>query len=294
MKRFLLPASALVLVVTACGAGVGPAPRVTEAAAHVPSVRFVVAQRKAAAAREANQLLREFVPPPAAREITQPRDYGGVLRRTGPTPAGKVVDVHRFWSVRKPLAAVAAFVRAHPPYGLEGRGATYGTNVPHYLTWSFSTPARYLNVTAVGPRRRTLIRVDAEVLWVYPRAASEKVPAATEKIVVRAPKVSAQVTDQAEVARIVRWFNVLPVSPPGVASFCALRPGADITVSFRSAAGAWLAQAKLPPTNANLCDPIEFQIGGQAQKPLVDGRAGESLVGRLGGLLGVQLTRVVQ
>jgi hypothetical protein len=32
MKRWLLPASALVLVVTACGAGAKPAPRVTEAA----------------------------------------------------------------------------------------------------------------------------------------------------------------------------------------------------------------------------------------------------------------------
>jgi hypothetical protein len=30
MKRFLLPASALVLVVTACGAGTKPAPRVTD------------------------------------------------------------------------------------------------------------------------------------------------------------------------------------------------------------------------------------------------------------------------
>jgi hypothetical protein len=29
MKRFLLPASALVLVVTSCGAGAMPAPRVT-------------------------------------------------------------------------------------------------------------------------------------------------------------------------------------------------------------------------------------------------------------------------
>ncbi len=30
MKRFLLPASALVLVVTTCGAGANPAPRETE------------------------------------------------------------------------------------------------------------------------------------------------------------------------------------------------------------------------------------------------------------------------
>ena len=39
MKRFLLPASALVLVVTACGAGIKPAPRVTQTAARVRLVR---------------------------------------------------------------------------------------------------------------------------------------------------------------------------------------------------------------------------------------------------------------
>jgi len=36
MKRWLLPASALVLVVTACGAGAKPAPRVTAAARPAP------------------------------------------------------------------------------------------------------------------------------------------------------------------------------------------------------------------------------------------------------------------
>jgi len=39
MKRFLLPASALVLVVTACGAGAKPAPRVTQMAARVRLVQ---------------------------------------------------------------------------------------------------------------------------------------------------------------------------------------------------------------------------------------------------------------
>jgi hypothetical protein len=38
MKRLLLPASALILVVTACGAGVKPAPRVAEIGARLPKV----------------------------------------------------------------------------------------------------------------------------------------------------------------------------------------------------------------------------------------------------------------
>src|SRR5215467_12194572 len=99
MKRFLLPASALVLVVTACGAGTKPAPRVTEVDARLmPNVHVLAARREHAAAREARRLLREFVPPPGARRISAPANYGGALRRSGAGPSGEAVDVHRFWS----------------------------------------------------------------------------------------------------------------------------------------------------------------------------------------------------
>ncbi len=49
MKRVVLPASALILVVTACGAGAKPAPRVAEVGAQLPSVRMIAAQRELAA-----------------------------------------------------------------------------------------------------------------------------------------------------------------------------------------------------------------------------------------------------
>jgi hypothetical protein len=57
MGRFLLPATALVLVVTACGAGIKPAPRLAEAAARRPSIQALVAQRKRVAVSEARSLL---------------------------------------------------------------------------------------------------------------------------------------------------------------------------------------------------------------------------------------------
>lgn len=295
MKRFLLPAGALVLVVTVCGAGVEPAPRVTETAAQVSSVRTIAARREHAATREARKLLREFVLPPGAHSAREPRSYGGVLRRPGPVPVGEVVAAHRFWSVRKPLATVAAFVRTHRPHGFGGSGATPGPSVPHYLTWSFTwppdshRPTRYLNVTAVALPGRTVIRVDAQVLWIYPRSPSERVPAATREIVVRAPKDSAKVTDPAKVAQVVDWFDALPVSPPGIVLSCPLEVAARITLSFRDAGGAWLAQATVPSTPAWVCNTIGFRIGGQTQKPLVDSDIRESFVRRLQGLLGVQL-----
>jgi len=49
MKRVVLPASALILVVTACGAGAKPAPRAAEVGAQLPSVRMIAAQRELAA-----------------------------------------------------------------------------------------------------------------------------------------------------------------------------------------------------------------------------------------------------
>src|SRR5690242_17494635 len=149
MKRWSLPASALVLVLIACGAGVKPAPRVAEAGARVASVRAVAARREHAALREANKLLREFVPPRAARRIQQPRHYAGVLRQSGPQPIGKLVDVHRFWSVRKPLKTVIAFLRAHRLRGFAHSTASWGTRKPHYLVMSSRAGDEYVNVTSV-------------------------------------------------------------------------------------------------------------------------------------------------
>jgi hypothetical protein len=111
------------------------------------------------------------------------------------------------------------------------------------------------------------------------------------EIVLRAPKVRVKVADPAKVERIVRWFDALPISPPGVAAMCPLVPGADIALSFRSRSGLSLAQAKLPPTSTGICDSISFSVGGHPQTPLIDryGPLRESFVGRLQRLLGVHL-----
>jgi hypothetical protein len=285
MKRVVLPASALVLVVTACGAGGKPAPRLSTVEARSASVHALVVQRKRAARTEARRLVDEFVPPPGSRSTREPRGYGGVLRRYGSAPLGETVDVHRFWSVRKPLAAVAAWVRTHRPRGLERSGATYGSNAPHYLTWTFSSPSRYLDVTAVALPGRTALRVDALVLWIYPRSAGEVVPPATREIVVTEHGRSTTVTSPAEVTRIVRWFDALPVSPPGIAIACPLVVRPEITLSFRSAGGARLAHATVPTPSAWICDPIGFTIGGKARRPLIDSSPGESFARRLQHLL---------
>jgi hypothetical protein len=301
MKRSLFAVSACALALAASGVVARSGVSVTSAAANVRqlSVKVIAVRRERAATREAERLLHKFPPPPGARRAREPRGYGGVLRRSGPEPPGKVVDIHRFWRVQRSLKAVASFVRGHQVRGFKSSGAVYGTNVPHYLTWSFVWPSgssrvpsrRLLNVTAVRLPGRTVLRVDAKSVWVYPRSRSEKVPSGVREIVLHAPKVRVKLTDPAKVQRIVRWFDALPISPPGVATMCALVPGADITLSFRSRSGLSLAQAKLPPTSAGICNAISFTIGGHPQAPLIDryGPLRESFVGRLQRLLGVHL-----
>lgn len=301
MKRFLLPASALVLVVTACGAGAKPAPRVTQASARQPSVRALAAERRRAALREARELGRAFVPLPGARRDPARRDHVGILRRGGREPVGEDVDAVRFWRVQKPLAAVVALVRAHDPHGFGLLESSYGRQRPgtvRYLVRTLVSPpsrsrraSRYLDETIVGLPGRTVIRVDARVSWIYPRSPREKVPAGTREIVIHTPRTTRTVKSPAKVASIVRWFDALPVFPPGIAVACPLILAAQIRLSFRSAEGARLAQATVPATSAGICDPIGFRVGGKAERPLIDSAVGPSFARRLQRLLGVHLVR---
>jgi len=300
MKRLLLQASVVGLVLVAWGAGAKPAPRSAAAGASAArsDVHVIVARRRRAATRAAQKLLSEFVLPPGARRSGGSRAYGGVIRDSGPEPPAELVDAHGFWSVRKSLERVGRFVTAHRRRGFERPETTHGPRAPQYVTWSFvrhaageTAPSRLLNVTAVRLRGRTVLRIDAKAVWIYPRSPSERIPFRVREIVVRAPKVSRKVTDPADVARIVRWFDALPISPPGIAMLCPLVPGAGITISFDSARGALLAQAKAPPTPAWLCTQIDFTIGRHSQRPLVDRSMSsrDSFVGRLQRLLGVRL-----
>jgi hypothetical protein len=137
----------------------------------------------------------------------------------------------------------------------------------------------------------TVMRLEAGVPWIDPRSPREVVPAAVREIDVRNGHMTRTVTTPAKVARIVRWFDALPVSPPGVAVPCPLALGPDVTVSFRNARDETLAVASLPPSFAWICSSIAFSIGGKAQQPLVDRPHHPSFVRRLQQLLGLHLLR---
>jgi hypothetical protein len=297
VKRLLLPASALVLVLTASGAIANAAPRTKDVGA-----QSVAAQRERAALREADTLMHEFVPPPGARATRTPPGYRSVhvLRQSTGRLAEEAASIHRFWTVRTPLKAVAAFVRAHRLRGFGHFGALWYTRKPHYLAMGSSWPAapdsiprRYFSVTVVALPHITVLRVDARVVWVYPRSPSEKVPSGVRMIDIHIPQRNrvriVRVINRPKLTRIIRWFDALPISPPGVEVPCFGGTPGGITLSFRSARGAVLARTTVPRTSASVCQPIAFKIGGHTQTPLIDGFTRTSFTSRLGQLLGLRL-----
>ena len=273
------------------------------------TVRDVAAKRKKIAEREAQRVLDEFVRPPGARAIqVRPGDYSNahVLHQSGGEIGSEFVDVHHFFKVRKPLKAVTAFIRTHRLHGFGHFGALWYTGKPHYLSMGSSWPAaqdsiprRFFDVTVVGLSHVSVLRVEARVVWTYPRPPSEKVPHRVRMIDIHVPQPNhvriIRVINPAKVARIVHWFNALPVSPPGVHVPClGGGAGPDITLSFRSATGDQLAQAKAPPGSAGICAPIRFRIGRRSQLPLIDRPFVGSFVADLQSLLGVRLVQNVR
>jgi hypothetical protein len=249
-------------------------------------------ERRRAAAREAAVLLHAFRPPPGAVRIQQPTQYGGVLR-SAPAPAGEFVRLTRFWHVDAKRTAVVSFLQKHDvPAGFTahcGANIHFGSSQCELVGDPVGT--RFLEYAVQKKRDGTsILRVDSQVVWIYPRPR-EVVPASAREIVVNGPSFPAvHVTDAAQVRQIARWFDHLPIYPPGVgALMCGVTLGDSVTLTFRSAGGARVASARVPAGRASMCDSIAFSIHGNPQTALVDRPRGASFASRLERLLGVKL-----
>ena len=293
MRRLLLPGTAFVLVVTACGAGASPAPRLSNVAAEThPNLHAIAAARRHAAGREAQKLLPRVVLPPGARQIREP----AVLRRAdrGVSLLNEIAWRDGFWRVRTPLESVYAFVKAHPRPGFR----YYGGGGLHRWSLDFENGRggpgqRLVTVAMARVAGWTDIRVDAGVAWIYPRSPREVVPPGVREIDIRDRHVARRVTDPARVTRIVGWFDALNVVQPGPAVECPMMLASRAVFTFRSGDGARLASATAPsvgPTGA--CDPISFSIGGHRQRPLIDSTYGRrAFVNRVERLLGLRFPK---
>lgn len=245
------------------------------------------------AEEEGAKLLRQFRPPSGATRIRQPMGYGGVVRNPG-APFGEFVDHVHFWRVPEKLSQVLGYVEGQAPHGFTGAGDVNGPDEPQYsrhLEFSSPTGTRILVVgLQQTPAGTTILRVDAQVVWVYPRSPKEVVPAGVSEIDVNGANFARRVRNTAKVGKIVRWFDRLPIWPPGVGAMPCGPSGPTFTVVFRSRTRGRVAAAQLSEGRAGGCAPITFAIRGKQQTPLIDNARGATFAGRLRHLLGVKLT----
>jgi hypothetical protein len=257
----------------------------------VPSVRERAAARKHAAALSAQKLLHAFAPPSAATKTPAPKGYGGVLRSI-PTPFGEYVRRTQFWRVASKRAAVVAFLQAHDvPAGFT---AHCGNNQRVASTQCEVYPghdaSRQLEFSIQGTHKgTTILRVDAQVVWVYPRSPKESVRASrVREIDFSAPKISKQVTHPALIARIVHWFNEAPLLPPGMGNpMCGVYKTVPVTLDFRGAGRKVLAHVSVdaaePSGVSSACNPMSVKIGGTPRPALISA----DFIGRIQRAIGV-------
>jgi hypothetical protein len=249
-------------------------------------------RRRAEAAQKAAVLMRAFQPPPGAVRIHTPTGYGGALRNV-PTPLGEFAHDTRFWHVDAKPSDVVSSLQAHDVP--DGFTAHCGSNEHAGSSQCELYAGRRFLEYAVQRKSdgTSILRVDSEVVWVYPRSPREAVPKGVRGIDVTiqaGARVTRRVTDPAKVGRIVHWFDRLPIYPPGIGSpMCGVTTFSRVTLVFRSAAGARVADAQAPLGRSSMCDPIAFGIHGNPQTELVDNVHGKSFASRLQHLLGLTL-----
>jgi hypothetical protein len=234
------------------------------------------AQNEAAAKLDASALLGLARVPAGSRSLRM---------ATSTQTLSALVDAHRTWKVRGSLADVLAFERAHRPRGSTATGSGTGSDrsviTSQQLMFSFPALAgrilsRLINVDLVPLRGGwTRIRVDAQDIWIVTRSPNEKMPAGVRAIVIHGPsQLAGRITRPAQVARIIHWFDALPVAQPGFHHlFCPLVSGPLVTIQFIGAGTTTLATASTLYNRglSGPCNTISFSVGSRHEAPLVGG-----------------------
>lgn len=275
--------AALGLVLTACGTR--PAPAGT--AAPRTGTPYTVASRggppqgsRTASLALARTMLRQLRRPPRSR-VVQPRPVPRYLR----TPAQAVavtdqVDVKRFYSAPRSMAASYAYLRRHVPagYRLVGSGSL-GQDGQAMLEFVVDEPkalprgvAEADLVVGVVPGRHggSVLRADGEVAWYPPRSAAEQLrPAGYRAVTITRTDLSSghrkvrTVRSRAAIARLARILNSRPASDGGSTSCPPDAPSYRLV--FRPAAG----HPRFAAT-ADGCGTDSVTVAGRRQPALAD------------------------
>jgi hypothetical protein len=238
---------------------------------------------------DAASMLATFQPPPGA--TSSGRIAVQVLSAPPEEQASQDAVLRTAWwrADGKP-AAVLAWVRqaaltwkdGSARFTLNGSGASGGPTADAMAFDEFSLPAvpnvlasRWLvvSVADIGADR-TAIRVDAEVDWLPPKPAAERIPEAA-KVVTITPVAGLRplpaedrpvtVTDPAKVARIAAAVDGLPLFPPGVFS-CPADFGRVMRLTFRPSPGGPVLAVVTSEDGG--CGAVQVDIGGKSMPAL--------------------------
>ena len=267
-------------------------------------------ESESAAQADAAALLGELrLPPGAGESSSDPDGTSGLLEGAafGPPAAPNAVDEHAWWLVPAAPLEVLAYICAHLPPGAtlpmaEGGGLS-GPNVPENLAAGFTWPESpgTLVVWAVRlANGSTALRVDAEVVWVTPRLASERISAGARllTISVHEPggrgaksrskrrivlgRLPSRVTSVARIEKIVALLNGLPAQQPGI-RLCPIDRGGNVQLSFHASPSA--SPLAVADINTEGCGGVSLTIDGVAQPGL---GGDESLIEEIGRALEIR------
>jgi len=303
MKRFFLPAGALVLVLAACGGGhhssaerrTHPQRSIADWPALSPKQEAIAAARKRVAGRKAEKLLGR-IPLPARARPTRTAPAVLLTQKLG-VAVRTMAYRHRYWKMREPLTSVMSFMGRHLLPGCVFGGSSPG-EVDFAQEREDLSPARthWYSLTFARRDGWTFVRADVAAGWIAP--PHDIVPDDVRRIDIHIGPTGAYgptgvnraVTRPATVTRIARLFDQLNIVPSSDLGPNGCGPGSTpVSFVFRAAGGAPLARAEIPASPAlNVCNLMSLAIHGGAWLPLLDVGGGRyALVNRVQRLLGV-------
>jgi hypothetical protein len=278
----------LLLPVAVCGLLVGCGSQSSDQGAQtVPATTATAtAVTPASTARsDARSLLDLFRPPPGAKQLSgAPKPLPDRLNLPFPDFAGSNttrVLLTSWWSYPGTLRQANTWFAAHPPTGtvegVEGSGTS-----PAATAWyrSYDRPLtaqlaqRSLGISAQTVGGRTLLRVDAESVWLPVRPADSMIPAGATRVVVKEqlpgqngtlpkPVTVATVTDPRLVSADVAAFNGLTVPIPGAWTSCGMDTGRSLSFAFYQGGSA--TAAATAHVQLGGCNAVDLSVRGGAQ-----------------------------
>jgi hypothetical protein len=265
----------------------GPTPPLSSSSAY-PGKSATEAQNRIAAETDARDLLARLVlPAGSSYSATQPQGSSPHLSQPFQVPGTpKLIDRPAWWSVPGSPQAVLESIKHQPPKGSHLFGESSDIQlgigeVSHSVEFRWPSVAgvlssRSLLLTLVGESGgRTGLRGDAQVVWVVPRPASERIPAGARVLEVDytkggKPPREFTVLNRRAVRRIAALIDALPIVQPTDPHSCPAMQANPRTVSltFRAApTGRPLAEAtQAEPPGA--CAAMSLEIYGERRPEL--------------------------